>query len=330
MNFRRVRLHLCLALLFGVILQAGSGHAELVDRIVAVVNNDVITLTEFNHEGARIFAAIRQSTPPAELKAAMDKARKNLLEKLIDNRLIVQKAKELKIEVTPQEIDAAINRLAEENNLTHDQLLQAVANEGMDKEEYRDYTADQIRRSRLINYEITSRIVIGEDRVRDYYDKTYVKTSPPPGYHLLQIGFRWGGAKDAAKTADEARKRAEDIRKLVADGQDFRELARTFSELPSAKDGGDLGTLRLSEMAPQMRQILTPLDAGQLSPVAEISGTMQFFEVLTINDDGKVRYPPFKLVSDEIRNRLFNEEMDKRLENWMKDMREQAIIKELL
>jgi peptidyl-prolyl cis-trans isomerase SurA len=302
--------------------------AEPVDRIVAIVNDEVITATEFAQEGEKIFAAIRQSTPPSQLEAKLDEARKLLLQRMIDNRLIVQKARELKFDTSPAEVDSAIDRLAADNNLSREQLLREVAREGYSEEDYRNFTADQIRRSRLINYEIASRIVISGERARQHYEMVYLRETPPAGYHLLQMGFRWGTPDTA--TRDEARLRAERIRQMVAEGQDFRELARSFSELPSAKDGGDLGTLKLAEMTTEMRKLLAGLEPGQLSPTAEMAGTIQFFQVLTINTGGQTRYPPFELVENVIRDRLYREEMDKRQENWMKDLREQAIIKELL
>jgi peptidyl-prolyl cis-trans isomerase SurA len=329
MTSPRYRLMPALSLALLLLLPA-PGAAELVDRVVAVVNDEVITVTELNQEGEKVFAAIRRSTPPAEREAALTEARKQLLQKMIDNRLLIQKAGELKFDVSPEEVDGALDRLAADNNMTRQQLLQEVAREGFSEEEYRKFTTDQIRRSRLINFEITSRIVISDERVRSYYDNVYLKETPPPGYHLLLMGFRWDTEEAAANSLAEARQRAERFRKLVEDGQDFRELARSFSELPSAKDGGDLGTLKLQEMTADMRNLLRGLEPGQLSQIEERGGAVQFFQVLTINTGDQILYPPFAMVQFEIRERLYREEMEKRLENWMKELREQAIIKELL
>jgi len=303
--------------------------AEPVDRIVAIVNDEAITSTELAQRGEKMYDEIRRSTPSDKLEAALVEARNKLLENMIDYRLIIQKAKEMKFEITPEDVDSAIARLEAENNLTHEQLIKEVAKEGFSEEEYKKFTADQLRRSRLINYEVASRIVIGEDRVKKYYDNVYLKETPPPGYHLLQMGFRWD-TDAASTTGEEAHKRAERIRKLVEEGQDFRELAHSFSELPSAKDGGDLGTLKPQEMTEEMRKLLHGLTPGQLSRVEENGDTVQFFQVMSVNNGGQVLFPPFAMVKDQIRDRIFKEEMDKRLENWMKELREQAIIKKLL
>ncbi len=321
---------LALSLLLTLLLYPALSPAEQVDRVVAIVNNEVITATELAHEGEKMFAAFRRSTPPAELEATLAEARKKLLQKLIDHQLIIQKAKELKFDVAPEEIDSAIDRLASDNNITREKLLQEVAREGLSEDEYRKFTADQLRRSRLINYEVASRVVISDERVQDYYDNVYLKEEPPLGYHLLQMGFRWDGKDATAGTREEARLRAERIRKLAEDGQDFRELAHSFSEMPSAKDGGDLGTMKLKEMTSDMRNLLNGLKPGQLSQLEERGGAIQFFQVLSVNTGDKILFPPFAMVKNEIRDRLYQEELDKRLENWMKELREQAIIKELL
>jgi len=324
---QRLASSLCFLVL---LLLPAVSRAEPVDRVVAIINDEVITATEFAHEGEKMFAAIRRSTPPAELEAILAEAKKKLLQKMIDNRLIIQKAKELKFDVSPEEVDSAIDKLATDNNLTRDQLLQEVAREGFNEDEYKKFTAEQLRRSRLINFEIASRVVISEERIKDYYDNVYLKDPLPPGYHLLQMGFRWDAKEAAASSREEARKRAERIRKLVEDGQDFRELARSFSEMPSAKDGGDLGTMKLQEMTTDMRNLLRGLEPGQLSQIEERGGSIQFFQVLSVNSGDKILYPPFTMVRTGIRDRLYQEELDKRLENWMKELREQAIIKELL
>ena len=113
----------------------------------------------------------------------------------------------------------------------------------------------------------------------------------------------------------------------IADGLAAADKAR--SELASAKDGGDLGAIRLSDMAPDMRELLINLTPGQVSRVTESSDSVQFFQVLTINTDGQFHFPPYELASSSIHDRLFQEEMKNRLENWMKELREQAMIKEL-
>lgn len=321
-----LRLAALLSLLF---LHPALGMADTVERIVAIVNDEVITQTELEQEGKRAFSAIGKGASPAELTTKLAEARKKVLTNMIDDRLVSQKAKELKYETTPAEVEDTINNMAAENKLTKETLMQELATEGLSAADYRTRLGEQISRSKVVNSLIRSKIVISEERAKKHYQEVYLKEVPPAGYHLLQIGFRWIGKDAASTTREEALQRAERIRKLVQDGQDFRELARSFSELASAKDGGDLGAIRLSDMAPDMRNLLSDLSPGQVSRVADVSESIQFFQVLTINNDGPPRFPPYELVSSSIHDRLFQEEMKSRLENWMKELREQAMISEI-
>lgn len=322
--------HLHLLLLFALLLlRAPWAAATTVDRIVAIVNDEVITQTELEQEGRRAFAAIRKNLPAEERDSKLAETRKKVLKSMVDDLLLSQKARELKIETTPAEVGDSLDSMLAENKMTMEQFQQELAGEGMSDADYRARLTEQINRSKLINSQIRAKIVINEERARKYYQEVYLKEAPPPGYHLLQMGFRWGGADAASATREEARQRAERIRKLVQDGQDFRELARSFSELPTAKDGGDMGAIAPEEMAPDMRELLLDLAPGQVSRVADAGETVHFFQVLTINLDGHPQFPTYELVKDAIRERLFQSEMKSRLENWMKELREQAMIKEL-
>ncbi len=316
------------ALLSLLLLHPALVIADTVDRIIAIVNDEVITQTELEQEGRRTFDAIGKNAPAAELTAKLTEARKKLLEDMIDDRLINQKAKELNYETTPAEVEDTINNMSIENKLSKETLLHELATEGISEADYRTRLGEQINRSKLISSLIRSKIVISEERAKKHYQEVYLKEEPPAGYHLLQIGFRWTGKDAASASKEEALQRAERIRKLVQDGQDFRELARSFSELASAKDGGDLGAISLSDMAPNMRELLSDLSPGQVSRVTDTSESIQFFQVLTINNGGPPRFPPYELVSTSIHDRLFQEEMKSRLENWMKELREQAMIKQ--
>jgi len=310
-------------------LLAPLASAATIERIVAIVNTDVITQSELEQEVARTVNALRKNTPPTELADKMTEARKKTVQNMIDDRLLSQKAKELKYDTSTAELDESITSMLAEGKMTRERFKEELAAQGLTEEDYRLRLSEQISRSKLINFQIRSKIVIGEERSKKYYLDVYTKETPPKGYHLLQMGFRWDGNGASSTTQEEAHQRAERIRKLVQNGQDFRELARSFSELPSAKDGGDLGAILLSDMAPDMRELLNDLSPGQVSRVVDSSGSVQFFQVLTINNDATPQYPPYELVSGAIHDQLFQDELKSRLENWMKELREQAMIKEI-
>jgi peptidyl-prolyl cis-trans isomerase SurA len=311
-------------------LASSPGQARLIDKVVAVVNGEVITQTELTKAGKNIFSQIRQNTPATDLDEILTKARRQVLADLIEDLLLGQKAKELRINVTEQDLDNTVARISQDNSLTTAQLYIELEKTGVSKEEYRHKLATQIRNSRLINYEIQSKIVISEEKAREYYDTIYSKQETAEGYHLLQIGLTWGTPESSADTQDKAKARAEGIRNLAIAGQDFRELARSFSELPSAKDGGDLGFFAENEMAEYMKEIVVGLSPGETSTLIKTTDSFQFYRLLAKNIDGTPELAPFTDVSAEITEQLRKEELDKRYEKWLHEIRDQAIIKELI
>lgn len=324
--YRRLLLLLIAVVLLG--LGASPGQARLVDKVVAVVNDEVITQTELEEAGANLFSRLRQSTAPAELDEVLTKARRQVLAKLIEDLLVRQKATEMRLEVTAAELDAAIATIGRDNGMSADELLAELAKNGVSREEYRKKLTGQILHSKLLNYEIQSKIVISTEKAQEYYDTVYTRQKTAPGYHLLQFGLAWD--TPTADTKEKARQKAEGIRKLALAGQDFQELCRSFSDLPSAKEGGDLGFFTEAEMADSMKAIILELAPGQTSEIIETADSYQFFRVLSRNINDKPEFAPFADVREEIIRRLRQEELDKKYEEWLMELRNQAIIKELL
>lgn len=324
------QLSLALVITMLICLNANPGQARLIDKVVAVVNGEVVTQTELDTAGKSIFRQLQQRTPAAELEETLAKARHQVLTGLIEDLLVGQKAKELGINVKEQDIDAAIARISEDNGLTSEQLYAELQKTGVSREEYHHKLEGQIRRSRLVSYEVQSKIVISEEKAREYYDTVYSKQKTAAGYHLLQIGLTWGTPESSADTPDKAGTRAAGIRNLALAGQDFRELARSFSELPSAKDGGDLGFFAEDEMAEEMKAAIIGLSPGQTSELVKTSNSYQFYRLLTKNINGTPEFAPFADVSAEIMEHLRQQELDLRYEKWLREIKDQAIIKELI
>ena len=304
--------------------------AKIIAKVVAVVNGEVITSTELDRAMKDTANQIRQTTGPGKLDEALAEARKKILAELIEEMFINQRAEELNFTVTDEDINSAVENVSQSNGLSTDQLYAELAKSGISKDDYRKTLASKIRSSKLINYEVRSKIVISDEKARKYYDSVYVKQEQSTGYHILQMGFTWGKPNSSAATKDDARQRAENIRKLVVDGQNFRELAKSFSELPSAEDGGDLGVFLLDEMAEYMKSAVSVLTVGEISKVVLTPNSCQFYQLLSKNTDDKSSFSPFELVKEEIHKLLYQKELMERYNKWLKEIKEQAIIKTLL
>ncbi len=322
------------SLLFFILLPNLS-HGELVDRVVAIVNNDVITMSEVNEIGKSFFQKLTAKVPSDKLGEAMKQGREEVLTNLIETKLISQEAEKNRIKVSDQELDAAAKNMIAKNKMSPDEFQAYLQSLGMNDKMFRDNLRHQILQSKLTRQEVHSRIVITDDQVLDYYDTHYTKHLDEGGYYLLQMGFSWGkndGTRSqAALYADkmDAKKRAERVRSLVLNGQDFKQLAKKFSDLPSANDGGDIGAFVEDDMADYMKEVVLSLQAGQVSKLVETPAGYQFFKILS-NQDGQIVFQePYEAVEKEIRKKLYDQKAKEEFAIWIKRVRDSAYIKRM-
>jgi peptidyl-prolyl cis-trans isomerase SurA len=327
---RTARIHLLLHLAFVLfLLSPVAGRAEIIDRVVAVVNNDVITLHDLKEEGEELFKRIRQEVPPDEQEEAMRRVRQELLAALIEKKLLEQRAKETGVSVSEAEVDAAIDRLLAQNRVSREQFLRELRSSGTTEAAYRDRLRTQLLQSKLIGYEVRSRIVVTDKKVKEYYDRHFAGKDQADGYHILQMGFAWKG-EDSPSSRQAARERAEEARKLALAGQNFKELAETYSDLPSAEDGGDIGVFKEEEMAPYMREVIVRLQPGGISDVVETQSGFQFFKLLSVKEGEIIQQASFEHLKNELRDKVYQEEAREQFENWLQELRDEAYIRKLL
>jgi peptidyl-prolyl cis-trans isomerase SurA len=252
----------------------------------------------------------------------------------VDKLIVRQQAAKMSMTVSEQEIDTAIDQVLARNNATKEDFRRELATMGISEQDYRDNIRDQILQSKLVNYEVRSRVVITEEDIRDYYQKEYTQEKGEGGYHILQMGFTWRNIVSLAEagfdTKEEAREKAEEIRARVLAGESFTELAKTYSNLPSAVDGGDIGLFKKDEMAPYMRDVIVAMHPGEVSTIVETGNAFQFFKLLSQREGDLVVKAPYDSVHDEIRDVLYRQEMEKQYNEWVKSLREEAYIKILL
>ncbi len=308
---------------FHILLPAPAS-AALMDRVVAEVNGEIITLSELEEEMATLDEDFLRDVPPGERERTSNGTRRQILSGMIDRLLVEQQANRRGIYVGDREVDAALDQIREENGLSEEEFVRELERVGTSMAGYRQHLRSQILQSRLLNVEIRERIVIPETRIRRYYEDNYVDDGEQEqGYHILQIGFTWPDDADDQARA-EARSRAVEARDQVVAGADFRKLARELSELPSASEGGDLGVFQKEEMAAEMQRHIPELEPGELTPVIEMARSYQFFK---LHPGGDLLYEDAR---EEIREKLYNQALEERFEKWVESLREDAYIRIML
>ena len=299
----------------GDLLVPGAVRAEVVDRIVAVVNDDIILLSELNRElkpySERIASA---GYSPAKMDQMLYKIRTDMLDRMIDEKLTDQEIKRSKIFVTEKEIDGAIERLKEANYYTDEEFRKTLANQGLDMEEYRKRLKEQILRTRLVNLEVKSKIVITKEDIHAYYEKHRDRYASEKKYHLRNLIMKLPPQADETQKL-EAEKRMTGILARLKAGQPFDK---------SGTAGRDLGLIPFRKLSPQLQSILKDMKPGAYTPVLD---TDQGYQIFFVQDIESAPGKPLDAVHDEIERQLYEEIVNEKFRSWLNDLRKRSAIR---
>lgn len=304
-------------------------HAEVIDRVVAIVNDDIITYSDLNKEGQAIFNRIAEEAPTWQIEPSLKQAREETLDRLIDKLILQQRARQYGISVTDEELDAAIKNIMDSNNVNMDVFRKEIEKAGHTYEDYKETIRTQILQSKLVSIEVRSKVVITEEKINAYYNQHYVKKSEGDGYHILQIGVTWENTTPP-RTKIEAQSKVEEARNKIVNGEQFTTIAKTFSDLPSAVDGGDIGIFSEAELATYMRDVILKMHPGEISPVVETPVGFQFFKLLSVKEGDLIVQEPYDNVKETIKEQLYEEELKTHYDKWVTELREEAYIKKSL
>jgi peptidyl-prolyl cis-trans isomerase SurA len=295
-----------------------------VDRIVAVVNDDLITLFDLNQKFRPYEENIRAlGYAPERERETLFKLRTDLLNQLIESTLSDQAVKKHNIEVSEQEIDTALERVKDARSLTDDDLRAGLAQQGLTLEEYRKNLKHQLLRNKLVNREVKSKIVVTEDDINAYYDAHREKFAGELNYHIWNIFIR------TAKFADDSTRRLalekmEAVLAQLKQGRSFESFAVDDSNSPMAPKGADLGQFKLEELSPKLKEAVSGMKAGDFSPILE---TDLGYQIIFVQKIVETESKSLATVKSEIHEILYNEAVDNRFQKWLKDLRKRSHIK---
>jgi peptidyl-prolyl cis-trans isomerase SurA len=318
------------ALLMGVaILGAGledaaADTAEVVDRIVAEVNDDIITLYELNRAMEPFARRVRaMNRPISEERRMLFDVREKVLNQLIDQRLTDQEAKRFNITVTDAAVDNTVEEMKKRNRMTDRELRDSLSREGLSLEEYREQLKDQMLRARLVNREVKSKIVITEQDIRACYEANKDAYCGSTAYELRHIIINQPpGADEASRAA--VRQRMEAVLQELEAGAAFTDLARRYSESPLAAEGGYLGRFQVQDLSAEIQEALKGLQAGQHTPILSSDRGLQIFYVEQVHQTAD---RSLEEVAAEIEDQLFNDIVNQKFQSWLSELRERSHVK---
>jgi peptidyl-prolyl cis-trans isomerase SurA len=307
------RVFLALVLVFSTLEALSAG--ELVERIVARVNDRLITQSEYDK---RVSMAMRG---PKAGDAQV--VRGTVLEDMIREKLLEERALEMAVAATDEEVEAAVQRVKAQYNLNSDaEFDAALADSGMTRDDLRRQMRETITLQKVIGRDVASRMDLSDDGLRVEYERRKEQFyATPESARVAEISIKFD-AGDAQAQAGAAAK-AEELRAKIKAGTNFAELAKAESEGKTKDRGGDLGTVTKGELVEALDVAIFGTKDEYPAPVL-MAGSITILHVTERKDAG---YRPFAEVKDDLRKRIADELYEKRFTEYMDKLRREAFVK---
>lgn len=298
-----------------------AAHARVVEKIAALVGDDLILLSEVEDRATPHLADVASIANPSEREARTNAIRREVLERLIDDQLLAQQATELKLTVSNDEIDRAIGQIKRDYSLDDTQLKDELRKQGLSMPAYRMNTKREILKYRVLNIAVGSKINVGDSEVQSYYDR-HMKSANVQ-VRASQIFIAIPEDADNA-TVLEREKLAKSLLARAQGGEDFVKLAREYSEDAGTRaEGGDLGFIGRDILPKPMEELLFSMRVGDIrGPVRADRG----FHVIKLVDKRAKDAKPFAEVQDDIRVRLRQREMERQTKIYLGDLRKKILV----
>ena len=308
----------------GLPAQAKPTAAAADGDIVARVNNDVITLAEYQKAEQQLrdeAAHDCAGCTPEQIDAQFKGQQKDLLRGMIDQSLMVQRAKDMNINVEA-DLTKRLDEVRQQNGLsTIDELQKGVEASGLSWEEYKTTIRNGLLQKEVVQREVGSRVDITPEELQQYYDAHHEEFTLPERVVLYEISMSTEGKSPEEMAA--VRAKVEGLRTSVLNGDDFSRVARLYSQGSTAKDGGALGTFKRGELSPQIEDIVFQLKKYQLTDVIQ---TRTGFEFLLVEDHLQAGLQDIDKVQTQIRQAIHTQKVQPLLRDYLAELREQSNI----
>jgi peptidyl-prolyl cis-trans isomerase SurA len=318
-NERGSSMHKLIGGILVILLAHGILAAKTMDRILVKVNDEIITLSELNREMAPIRKELQDKYSGTQLEQAIQKAEKQTLDGLIEEKLIYQKAVELEYPAhAGEKVDSYIEDLIKENHLKGtDELEEALAREGKSMKDYRELIERQMVSQELVNDFISAKISLLTPEIEKYYQNHLADYTTPEEVTLSEIII--------AKTegSPEAENRANDLYSRIQKGEPFATLANQYSKGTTANKGGSIGTYLLAKLNPDTIKAISSLKDSEVSKPQKIAEGYIIYR-LDMRKPAIIR--PLEEVRDSIKEKLYIEKRHPEYERFIQQLREDAYI----
>jgi len=315
---KKIRFMVPVVMIAFLFSSAVANAAILLDRVVAVVNKEVITWSELykmmDNEASEQMKALKED----ERMKVYKKNEALFLDKLIDFRLQLQEARRIGMSVSPDEVKEAVENIKKKYSINDKVFEESLKKEGLSLEAYKKSLADQILVSQFITRQIKNKIVVSNKEVNNYIAANKLSVNDNEAFKLRQIFFKMP-KDDADKKAVE--EKADLVEQKLKSGEDFSKLAAEYSEDPSGKSGGDLGYVKRELLAKEFIDVLSRMKAGDVSQPFWTDRGLHIIK-LDEREGPKTEAELREAVKDKLSEKQFTE----KYKGMIKDLRQKARI----
>ena len=308
----------------GVMLLGVPAYAAVVDKIVAVVNDEVITLSEFNAAFKPYLKNIEDNYKGDDKEGIIKQSREAFLQRLINDILIEQEAKkpEMRIVVKDDDVMEVLKDMAEKKNTTMENFTKSLAREGTSLEKLKKDIRSQMMRMRLLRREIRSKVLVSDEEIGEYYNKNRQDYEGKEAVRVKQIFLAVPAGTDK-NTKEKIKEQAKNLRKRVLAGESFEFLAVKYSQGPGAQQGGDIGFV-------EKGTIIAAVDSAAFSlpkdKVSEVIESRLGFHIIKVVEKKGAGLKPIAVVREEIKAKIEEEKLEKKYEEWITSVRKKSYI----
>jgi len=322
---------LCFILAAIMVFSAPLYASELVDRVVAIVNGEIITLFEVNDNLSKLLKK-NQGIKINPADPQYDQFRRQLLDNMIADLLLKQEASRLNLSITDTEVQAQINDIKKKNGMNEQQFNAQLAREGLTRKEFEDNLRMDSLRKRIIGYMVNRKILITDDEIARFMADNGGQLPAPvtlSGKTIGNIGF----------IMVPTMKEAANIRAMIQNKElTFSDAAKKFSLGPGREQGGFLGDVTINDLAPALRQALQNAAKGEVTQPVELDGKAVLLLDKPKGDAAQaapapkaesVPAPTAQLspeLRDQIYETLYKQKFDKLFQEYMAKLRDKSVV----
>lgn len=310
--------------LWSIIFLCLPVRAEVVDKIIAVVNDEIITLYDLNAAFEPYQKNIENTYKGNDKDALIRQTKEAFLQRLIDNMLIEQEAKRTGISATVKEEDVmdVLQDTLVKQNVSMQDFLKNLAREGGSIEGVKKDIRSQIVRMRLLRREVKDKIIVTDSEIGAYYNEHRQEYEGKESVRMKQLLLVVPPGADK-NVKMKIRNNALQLRELIMKGESFDLLAVKYSQGPAAAQGGDVGFIEKGTIIPEVETVAFNLPLNQVSEVIESNVG---FHIIKVVDKKGAGLKPIAMVREEIKAKIEEEKLDKKFAEWISSVRAKSHI----